>query len=124
MSSNGLLATKFALPGPPSGAIERPGLPAAPDRCAERPLTLVAAPAGSGKSALAGAWVEGGRAPGPVAWLSLDASDAEPARFWRGVATALARADGDERRAALAVQPLDGSEALLAPPPRAGGGPS
>src|SRR3954447_25650120 len=113
MSSNGLLATKFALPGPPSGAIERPRLLAALDRCAERPLTLVAAPAGSGKSALAGAWVEGGRAPGPVAWLSLDASDAEPARFWRGVATALARADGDERLAALAAQPLDGSEAIL-----------
>src|SRR3954451_18804014 len=113
MSSNGLLATKFALPGPPSGAVERPRLLAALDRCAERPLTLVAAPAGSGKSALAGAWVERGRAPGPVAWLSLDASDADPARCWRVVDTRLAGVNADELLAALAVHPLHGSDAIV-----------
>src|SRR4051795_7263246 len=66
MSRNGLLATKFALPGPPPGAIARPRLLDALDGCAERPLTLVAAPAGSGKSALAGARGGAGRRPGGI----------------------------------------------------------
>src|SRR3954454_18782950 len=113
MSRNGLLATKFALPGPPPGAIARPRLLDALDGCAERPLTLVAAPAGSGKSALASAWVEAGRAPGPVGWLALDASDADPARFWHGVATALARTGRNGRLAALAAQTLDRSDLVL-----------
>src|SRR4051812_31897632 len=78
---------------------------AALDRGVEQPLTLVSAPAGSGKSALVSAWVKQGRARGPIAWLSLDASDGEPARFWHGAVTALARAAGDEALAALAMQP-------------------
>ena len=113
MSRNGLLATKFALPGSPPGAIERPRLLDALDRCAACPLTLVAAPAGSGKSALVAEWVKQGRAPGAVAWMALDAGDAEPLRFWDGVLSALARADGDTPLASLAVHPRERSNVVL-----------
>jgi len=42
-------------------------------------LTLVSAPAGSGKTTLVSEWVAGcGR---PAAWLSLDAGDSDPSRF-------------------------------------------
>src|SRR4051812_17016743 len=103
MDADALLATKFALPAAPPGTIERPRLLEVLDRAAERPLTLVAAPAGSGKSALAGGGVRAARPAGAVAWLSLDASDAEPLRFWRGALTALSHADA--RLASLAVHP-------------------
>jgi LuxR family maltose regulon positive regulatory protein len=56
-------------------------------------LTLISAPAGSGKSVLASAWVHSGRAPGPVAWLSLDEEDDRPGVFWTYVLAALARSD-------------------------------
>jgi LuxR family transcriptional regulator, maltose regulon positive regulatory protein len=51
---------------------------------------LVCAPAGSGKTALLAGWArDAGR---PVAWLSLDAGDADSARFWRYAVAALDRA--------------------------------
>ena len=52
------------------------------------PLTLVYGPAGSGKTMLVAQW----RASEPersVAWLSLDAGDNDPARFWTYVVQAL-----------------------------------
>jgi LuxR family transcriptional regulator, maltose regulon positive regulatory protein len=51
---------------------------------------LVCAPAGFGKTALLADWARTGRRP--VAWLSLDAGDNDPARFWRHVVAALDRA--------------------------------
>ena len=49
-------------------------------------------------------WIAAGRA-GPVAWLSLDASDGERRRFWRAVLEALHRASGRAGRpAARAVR--------------------
>src|SRR4051794_15824698 len=113
MSGAVLLETKFSLPGAPPGVIERPRLLDALDRAAAQPLTLVSAPAGSGKSVLVSAWVTQGRAAGPVAWFSLDASDAEPARFWRGVLAALRDVAGDEPVADLAVHPREDAGAVL-----------
>jgi LuxR family maltose regulon positive regulatory protein len=77
------------------------------DAGVQGPLTLVAAPAGAGKSALLSSWIAGGGPAGPVAWLSLDADDADRRRFWRGVLQALARATGDDAVAALAVSPRE-----------------
>lgn len=56
-------------------------------------LTLISAPAGSGKSVLASSWVHSGRAPWPVAWLSLDEEDDRPGVFWTYVLAALARSE-------------------------------
>ncbi|MGY1807953.1 AAA family ATPase [Blastococcus sp. SYSU D00669] len=55
---------------------------------ATTPVTLVAGPAGSGKSVLAASWLreqQGGR----VAWLSLDAGDDDPAAFRAHLVAAL-----------------------------------
>src|SRR5215510_13349005 len=84
-----LLATKLHVPRPPPGFVARPRLAARLDGGLSRRLILVCAPAGSGKTALLAAWASGGQ--WPVAWLSLDEGDNDPARFWRYVAAALAR---------------------------------
>ena len=46
-----------------------------------RGLVLVCAPAGYGKTVLLADWAR--RGTHPVAWLSLDAGDNDPARVWR-----------------------------------------
>jgi LuxR family transcriptional regulator, maltose regulon positive regulatory protein len=86
-----LLQTKFAVPTGPSVTVARERLLELLDAGARQPLTLVAAPAGAGKTALVSGWVASGRAPGRVAWLSLDARDADRDRFWHAVFEALAR---------------------------------
>jgi LuxR family maltose regulon positive regulatory protein len=54
-----------------------------------RGLVLVCAPPGFGKTALLAHWIRAGQRP--VAWLSLDAGDNDPARFWRHAVAALDR---------------------------------
>jgi LuxR family maltose regulon positive regulatory protein len=54
-------------------------------------LTLLSAPAGFGKTTLVSEWIasRGERQDSPpVAWVSLDGGDNDPARFWRYVITA------------------------------------
>src|SRR6516164_3404584 len=85
-----LLATKLHVPRLPPGFVVRPRLTARLDEGLAGRTILVCAPAGFGKTALLAAWASGG--PRPVAWLSLDEGDNDPARFWRHVAAALERA--------------------------------
>ena len=68
----------------------RPRLVQALDEGLARRLILVGAPAGFGKTALLADWAR--RGDRPVAWLSLDAGDNDPARFWRHAVAALDRA--------------------------------
>ncbi len=84
-----LLATKLHVPRTRPGFVVRPRLAdrLAPAQGGE--LTLVCAPAGFGKTALLADWAR--RDPRPVAWLSLDDADNDPARFWRHAAAALDR---------------------------------
>src|SRR5215472_10703699 len=84
-----LLATKLYVPRPRPGFVVRPRLVDRLDQGLQRGLILVCAPAGSGKTALLADWA--GRSRRPVAWLSLDAGDNDPARFWRHAAAALER---------------------------------
>jgi LuxR family maltose regulon positive regulatory protein len=85
-----LLQTKLAPPVLRAPIVERPGLLARLDQGLDRRLTLVSAPAGFGKTTLAGAWVSAHqrRHDLPIAWVSLDAGDNDPARFWRYVVAA------------------------------------
>ncbi len=47
-----------------------------------RPLTVVSAGAGWGKTLAAASWAASTSSAGPVAWLSLDESDNHPRSFW------------------------------------------
>jgi LuxR family maltose regulon positive regulatory protein len=84
-----LLATKLHVPSPQPGFVPRPRLAAALDEGLARRLVLVCAPAGFGKTVLLAHWARSGSRP--VAWLSVDAADNDPARFWRHVVAALER---------------------------------
>ncbi len=85
-----LLATKLHVPRRRRGLVPRPELSQRLDRGAQATLTLVSAPAGFGKTTVLTEWLAqaatGGR---PVAWLSLDRRDDDPALFWRYLIAAL-----------------------------------
>jgi LuxR family transcriptional regulator, maltose regulon positive regulatory protein len=82
-----LLATKLHVPQPRPGFLPRPRLLERLTEATALELVLVCTPAGFGKTTLLGDWARhSGRA---AAWLSLDAGDNDPARFWRHVAAAL-----------------------------------
>jgi LuxR family maltose regulon positive regulatory protein len=106
-TSDALLATKFSAPRGPKAMVVRCRLLETLDAGVHGPVTLLAAPAGAGKTALVSAWIADSRPPGPVGWLSLDADDADRRRFWRAVLEALTRATGDELVAGLAVSPRE-----------------
>jgi LuxR family maltose regulon positive regulatory protein len=108
--------TKFSVPRGPTTMVPRDRLLDALDAGVQGPLTLLAAPAGAGKSALLSSWVAAGRAPGPVAWLSLDGDDADRRRFWRAVLGTLSHATGDARLSALAVSPREAVDTDLVLP--------
>ena len=61
-------------------------------------VTLVAAPAGYGKTTLLGTWRKAEEATRPVAWLSLDEGDNDPVVLWSYVLAALRDAVSDARR--------------------------
>ena len=84
-----LLATKLNVPGLRPDLVPRPRLAQRLDDGLAQGLVLVCAPAGYGKTVLLAEWARHGRAP--VAWLSLDAGDNDPARFWRHAVAALDR---------------------------------
>src|SRR5512137_1235704 len=76
-----ILATKLYIPPPRPGLVPRPRLiERLNEGCAQGcRLTLISAPAGFGKTTLVSEWIANcGR---PVAWLSLDEGDNDPARF-------------------------------------------
>jgi LuxR family transcriptional regulator, maltose regulon positive regulatory protein len=88
-AQDALLATKLHVPRLKPGFVTRSRLTARLDEGLARRLILVCAPAGFGKTELLAAWASGGQRP--VAWLSLDSGDNDPARFWRHVVAALER---------------------------------
>jgi LuxR family maltose regulon positive regulatory protein len=85
-----VLATKLHVPRPLPGTVARPRLADRLEEGLARGLVLVCAPAGSGKTVLLADWVR--RRGRPVAWLSLDEGDNDPARFWRHAVAAVGRA--------------------------------
>lgn len=103
-----LLRPKLRPPRLPSNLLRREVLFARLDEGLDRKLTLLSAPAGFGKTSLVSQWLDrkadvvgsssGAGAEGsgagergsfsaslPVAWVSLDAGDNDPVRFWRYV---------------------------------------
>ena len=85
-----LLATKFFVPVTSGTLISRPRLNTLLNESLKRPLTLVSAPAGFGKTMLLSAWAQSLPASQAlVAWLSLDEEDNDPQLFWTYVLSAL-----------------------------------
>lgn len=99
-----LLATKRFVPRRRGSVVSRPRLLARLEQGAGNPLTLIAAPAGSGKTTLLADWLAtpqaGQRA---TAWVSLDAGDNDPVRFWAYVLTALQEAGAGVQAHTLAL---------------------
>jgi LuxR family transcriptional regulator, maltose regulon positive regulatory protein len=91
--SSPVLTSTFQPSWLPSAPVIRPRLL---DRLStgvrEKPLTLLSASAGAGKTVLAASWVEAHPVPWPVAWLSIDEACDRPELFWPYVLESLARA--------------------------------
>ncbi|WP_460850017.1 MalT transcriptional regulator family protein, partial [Phytohabitans suffuscus] len=111
-----LLASKLSVPPPPEVQLARPRLTRLLDAGARGPVTLVAAPAGWGKTVLLGAWARA-QPDQPVAWYTVETGDGP--RFWSYVGEALAKHgvavpdDPDPRRLAAAVAQLERPAVLL-----------
>src|SRR5437868_10368791 len=85
-----ILATKLYLPPLRPDVVSRPRLLERLNAGLYRKLTLIAAPAGFGKTTLVSEWVEGIERPkARTAWLSLDEGDNDPARFMAYLVAAL-----------------------------------
>src|SRR5438034_2830916 len=82
-----ILATKLYLPRLRPNVVSRPRLLERLNEGLHRKLTLIAAPAGFGKTTLVSEWVEG--IERPTAWLSLDEGENDPARFLAYLVAAL-----------------------------------
>ncbi len=103
-----LLKTKLFAPPIRRNAIARVRLLDQLGTPVPRQLTLIHAPAGYGKTTLALQWLEMIRHP--YVWLSLDAQDNDPLRFWRYVSGALG--EGNETCFAP-TQPESDAEAWI-----------
>lgn len=82
-----LLSTKLRVPRLPPQHVGRAHLIARLQQALKHPLTLIAAPAGFGKTTLLSAWLHD--ASVPTAWVSLDSGDNDPVRFWSYILAAL-----------------------------------
>lgn len=78
----------------------------------DRPVSLVCAPAGYGKTTLVADWAQRPEVEGRVAWITLDESHNEPFRFWAAVIRALASVLGSDTAQVLRRlrPPQQGSE--------------
>jgi LuxR family maltose regulon positive regulatory protein len=86
-----LAVAKFTVPVPREGFLARPRLVDVVERGVGGPLTLVSAPAGTGKTVLLSGWARGRRGQGPVGWVTLDSVDESRTGFWSSLVQGLAR---------------------------------
>jgi len=96
-----LLRTKLFIPRPHPERVERSALTTRLSGCLQRKLALICAPAGFGKSTLLSDWLARSRLP--AAWVSLDAGDNDPARFWAYFVAALQTVHAQRGEVALAM---------------------
>jgi ATP/maltotriose-dependent transcriptional regulator MalT len=107
-----LSEAKLMLPRAQWGILRRPRLLHSLDRDRAAALTLVDAPVGYGKTILLRSWcAEQSRT---VAWITLDAADADPVRLWTYVASAVDRVEEGLGRPALTRLAAPGAPIELA----------
>ena len=86
-----VLASKITAPSVPDWVVPRPRITTLITQGTRwRPLTVLTAPAGAGKTMALALWAAAG--PGTVAWIGLDEFDNRPGTFWANVVAALRRA--------------------------------
>lgn len=103
-----LLESKLRMPRRRAGVVRRERLTRQFDPLHLPALTLVSAPAGFGKTTLVTEWLTEGPSAGPVAWLSLDHRDSDPALYWAYVVASLGKVEpgiGDDALAVLQATP-------------------
>jgi LuxR family maltose regulon positive regulatory protein len=111
-----LLLTKLSVPSARPSLVSRLRLSEKLEEGLGCRLTLVSAPAGFGKSTLLGAWTSELSVGRPVAWLSSDTGDNDPARFWHYFIAAVDRLHpgaGDVALELLGSPQAPGVEAIL-----------
>jgi LuxR family transcriptional regulator, maltose regulon positive regulatory protein len=84
-----LAATKLHIPALRPGHLHRAALVGALIAQGQSRLVLVAATPGAGKTSLLAEWHADPRESRLFAWISLDAADNDPVRFWDGVFAAV-----------------------------------
>ena len=95
-----------------AGLVDRPRLFALLDEPAR--VTVLSAPAGSGKSVLLSSWLA--EAERPVAWIGVERDETDATRFWTAVMDALrgsGAVDPDDPLATLVPAPLGGEDEFL-----------
>jgi LuxR family maltose regulon positive regulatory protein len=101
-------------PAMPSGFVSRPALTARLEDGAARAVTVVAAPAGSGKTVGVRSWLEGRESAGGAAWISVERGERDSQRFWSAVVRELrAAAPAKVTMAALAPTPAFDGAAVM-----------
>lgn len=98
-----LLQSKLLPPRLPSAVVPRSSLLEDLRSGRESTLTVVCAPPGYGKTTTLAQWMKVDAGEAAFAWVSLDQADADPARFWTYVISALAQ-----------VEPSVGNRSLVA----------
>lgn len=88
-SALALLETKLFAPRWTGGLVTRPELIERLRKGVRGKVTVIAAPAGFGKSTLLAEWLTDHDGQSARAWLSLDSGDNDPALFWTGIARAI-----------------------------------
>jgi LuxR family maltose regulon positive regulatory protein len=106
-----LIETKLYRPLLREGFIPRPELVGFMREGFPRKLTLVSAPAGYGKTTLLAQWHVAEVGNMPFAWVTLDAYDNDPSRFWTYIIKALHAVEPEVGANSLAA--LKGSTSLV-----------
>ncbi len=86
-----LLEDKLRIPRPGLAVLSRARIGALLDAAVRRRVTLMTGPPGAGKTVAAALWAAGRPSSRRPAWVSIDAADTDPGRFWRYVTAALSR---------------------------------
>jgi LuxR family maltose regulon positive regulatory protein len=96
-----LLGTKLFIPRPRKNLVSRPRLVERLNAGLDRKLTLIAAPAGFGKTTLLSEWIP--QSPRCVTWFSLDEADNDSTRFWTYFIASIQQLNSDLGESALAL---------------------
>ncbi|HUK72130.1 MAG TPA: LuxR C-terminal-related transcriptional regulator [Streptosporangiaceae bacterium] len=88
-----LLESKLAIPKPVFRVLGRARLSSLLDLSTQHRISLISAPAGSGKTTSCASWAQGRIHATRIAWLSLDHADNDPVRFRSYLLAALRRAE-------------------------------